>query len=126
MRLVGWILLLSGLWSIWRALAQDDPLGMGGIVMVLLGLALLTPAGRVLAAWIGGGLLTGLCLMGGVGLATIGLLALLADAQLLGAGLHLPVRSLAIPLLLLGWGLFLLGVGVNRLWRQYRAFGRRP
>ena len=64
MRLIGWIFLLSGIWSIWTALVDKESLGMGGTLMLIIGLTLLTPGGRALAAWIGGGVLTGLCLAG--------------------------------------------------------------
>ena len=86
-----------------------------------IGLVLVSPRGRALVSWIGGGLLTGLCLFGGVGLLAVGLLALLAYGELLSAGLGFPVRSLMIPLLFLGSGLFLLLVALHRLRREYRT-----
>ena len=121
MRLIGWIFLVSGIWSLWKALADREALGLGGVLMVAIGLVLLSPRGRALVAWIGGGLLTGLCLFGGVGLLGVGVLALLVHGELLSAGLGFPVRSLVIPLLLLGSGLFLLLVAVDRLLREYRT-----
>jgi hypothetical protein len=121
MRLIGWILLLSGAWSVWKALADKESLGMGGVLMIVVGVVLLAPAGRALAAWIGGGLLTGLCLLGGAWFLVIGTLTLLTYAQILAVGAALPVQSVVIPLLFLGCGLFLVLVAVIRLVRQYRA-----
>lgn len=120
MRLIGWIFFLSGIWSLWTALADREPLGMGGIVMLIVGVALLTPPGRALAAWIGGGLLTGLCFMGGVWFLAFGAMALLAYGPALTAGM-IPVQSVAVPLLFVGCGLFLVLLGVIRLLKQYRS-----
>ena len=120
MRLIGWIFFLSGAWSLWTALAEREPLGMGGIVMLLVGVALLTPPGRALANWIGGGVLTGLCLTGGAWFLVFGALALLAYGPALAAGM-IPVQSVAVPLLFVGCGLFLVLVGVIRLLKQFRG-----
>jgi hypothetical protein len=122
MRLIGWILLLSGAWSLWKALAEKESLGMGGILIIAVGVALLAPRVRALVAWIGGGLLMGLCLMGGAWFLIIGALALLTYGQVLAVGATLPVQSVVVPLLFLGWGLVLVLVGVIRPVRQYRAF----
>ena len=121
MRLIGWILLLSGMWSLWKALAGGETLGWGGILMVLIGTALLTPRGRALAAWIGGGLLTGLCLMAGAGFLAVGVVALSAYLGVLVEGIPVPVESIVVPVLFLGWGLCLVVLAVTRLFRQYRV-----
>jgi len=120
-RVIGWIFLLSGIWSLWKALVDKESLGMGGTLMLIIGLALLTPGGRALAAWIGGGVLTGLCLTGGVLFLAFGAMALLAYGQVLAAGMMIPVQSIVIPLLFVGLGLFLVFLGVIRLVRQYRG-----
>ena len=121
MRLIGWIFLLSGIWSLWTALVDKESLGMGGTLMLIIGLTLLTPGGRALAAWIGGGVLTGLCLTAGALFLAFGAMALLAYGQVLAAGYMIPVRSIAVPLLFVGLGLFLVLLGVIRLVRQYRG-----
>ena len=121
MRLIGWIFFLSGIWSVWKALADKESLGMGGVFMLIIGVLLLTPRGRALAAWIGGGVLTGFCLTGGAVFLAFGAMALLAYWQFLAEGMMIPVRSITIPLLFVGWGFFLVLLGVIRLVRQYRG-----
>ena len=121
MRLIGWILFFSGGWSLWKALADGETLGLGGALMMLSGVALLASRGRALAAWVGGGLLTGLCLAAGAGFLGVGGLALLTYLQVLVAGIPLPVESVVVPVLFLGWGLCLVVLAVTRLLRQYRA-----
>lgn len=121
MRLIGWLLLLSGLWSLWHAFVAREPLGWGGILMTLVGLGLLTPAGRAFASWIGQGLLTGLSITLGVGFLAVGLVGLGGYFSLPAeAGAALP--ALVTPLLFVGWGLLLLLLGIRRLLRQYQAF----
>jgi hypothetical protein len=119
-KLVGWILLLGGAWSIARALTADEPLGAGGVLMAAIGLALVSARGRQLAAWIGEGLVTGFCFMAGAGLAAVGLAMVLVYGQVLAEGMILPVRDLTVPLLFLGCGLLLILLAVTRLIRQYR------
>lgn len=121
MWLIGWVFLLSGAWSFWKALAEQEALGMGGLLMMIVGAALVSRRVRALGGWLGGGLLTGLCLFGGVGFLAAGVLALLAYGELLAAGFFLRARSLVIPLLFVGWGLFLFLVALGRLRREYRA-----
>ncbi len=48
-------------------------------------------------------------------------MALLAYGQVLAAGMMIPVQSIAVPLLFVGLGLFLVFLGVIRLVRQYRG-----
>ena len=121
MRLIGWIFFLSGIWSVWKALADKESLGMGGVFMLIIGVSLLTPRGRALAAWIGGGVLTGFCLTGGALFLAFGAMALLAYWEIIAAGSMIPVQSVAVPLLFVGLGLFLVFLGVIRLVRQYRG-----
>lgn len=118
--MIGWLLLLSGLWSLWHAIAAREPLGWGGIIMTLVGLGLLTPAGRAFASWIGQGLLTGLSITLGAGFLAAGLVGLRAYLALLQTAAPLP--ALVIPLLLVGWGLLLVLIGIRRLVRQSREF----
>jgi hypothetical protein len=54
-RLVGWILLLAGIWSLWKAVIGEEPWGVGGLLLVVVGLALVSARGPALAAWIGQG-----------------------------------------------------------------------
>jgi hypothetical protein len=117
LRLIGLILLLAGTWSVWKALVGEEPLGGGGLFMVIVGALMLTRPGRALAVWIGEGIVTGLCIIGGLLLFAFGVLMLLAYGQVLAEGMALPVRSLTVPALFLGCGLLLLVVGLRRLWR---------
>ena len=126
MRLIGRILLLSGIWALWMALADDEPLATGGLLMIIVGATLVSRRGRVIVAWIGSGLLTGLCLFGGTTFLVMGALMLAAYGRILAEGVALPVRSVAVPLLFCLWGVALIFLGVNRLVRQYRAFSARP
>ena len=121
MRLIGWIFFLSGIWSVWKALADKESLGMGGVFMLIIGVLLLTPRGRALAGWIGGGVLTGFCLTGGAVFLAFGAMALLAYWEIIAAGSMIPVQSVAVPLLFVGCGLFLVLLGVIRLLKQYRS-----
>jgi hypothetical protein len=111
------VLLLAGTWSVWRAATGEEPLGATGIVLVVSGLVLVTRAGRAVVAWIGEGVITGVCLIAGVAFSAVGALMLLPYAQVLTAGGRIPVGSVVIPLLFFGCGLVLLVRGVRRLWR---------
>ncbi len=126
MRLIGWVLLLSGSWSLWMALAEDEPLGTGGVLMIIAGAGLLSRRGRTVAAWIGSGLLTGLCLIAGAAFLAVGGLMLAAYGRILAEGVALPMRSVAAPLLFCAWGLLLILLAVGRLVRQYRASSKPP
>jgi hypothetical protein len=116
-RLIGVILLLAGVWSVWKALVGEEPLGAGGLLMAIIGALMLTRPGRALAAWIGQGIVTGLCIIGGLLLFAFGVLMLLAYWQVLAEGMAPPARSWTVPALFLGCGLLLLVVGLRRLWR---------
>ncbi|MBI4271947.1 MAG: hypothetical protein HY615_16545 [Candidatus Rokubacteria bacterium] len=118
MRLLGWILLVGGIWSIGAAVVDNDPIGLGGVAMALGGLALLTARGRALVGWIGEGVLTGLCLCAGLVLGALGTVLLLAYAEWLAPGAVPLVRSIVPPAVLLGAGLLLLVTGLKRLWRR--------
>ena len=95
----------------------EEPLGTTGIVLVVIGLALVTRPGRALFTWIGEGVITGLCLIVGLGFSALGLLMLLPYAQFLTQGLRIPAGAVVIPLVVLGFGLVVLVRGVRRLWR---------
>ena len=101
----------------WKAVTGEEPLGTTAIVLVVAGLALATRPGRALFTWIGEGVVTGLCLIAGLGFCAVGLLMLLPYLHVLGQGLQIPVAAVAIPLVFLGCGLALLVRGVRRLWR---------
>ncbi len=105
------------MWSVWKAFTGEEPLGATGIVLVVTGLVLITRAGRAVVTWIGEGVVTGVCLIAGVALSSLGVVMLLQYAQFLTAGLRIPVGSAVIPLLFVGGGLVLLVRGVRRLWR---------
>jgi len=116
-RVIGWILLVIGAWSVWKTATSEEPLGATGIVLVVTGLVLVTRAGRAVVTWIGEGMVTGACLIAGVALSSVGVVMLLQYAQLLTAGLRISVGSAVIPLVFLGCGLVLLIRGVRRLFR---------
>ena len=116
-RVLGWILLLAGLWVLWEAMTGQEPGGAGGLLLVIIGLALVNARGRALAAWIGQGILTGLCIITGLALAGFGGLMLLAYAKVLAEGLHFPVQSILVPLVFLSSGLLVTVIGLRRLWR---------
>lgn len=119
MRLLGWFLLLTGLWSVWQAVTAGESLGWGGIVVALLGFALLTPTGQAGAVWLGQGLLTGLSFTLGISLVSAGVIRLRTHIT---GETDYPLRLLVIPLLFVGWGALVLLPGIRRLLRGYRAF----
>lgn len=122
MRLIGWILLLAGAWSVWDALVGRTPVSGAGVVMVVVGLGLLTRRGRAAVAWVGEGVLTGLCLTGGLLLVALGALAALPTLRLVGDGLPVPLGMLVVPALFAGCGILLIAAAGRRLARQYRSF----
>ena len=117
MRVIGWILLLAGIWSLWKAVIGEEPWGVGGLLLVIVGLALVSARARALATWIGQGVLTGLCIMMGLGLVGFGGVMLLAYGQVLAEGLRVPVQSIVMPLVFMSSGLWLTIIGLRRLWR---------
>jgi hypothetical protein len=118
MRPIAWLLVLAGLWSVGHGLFAHEPVGTVGVIIVLIGWALLTARGRAILFWIGQGVLTGLCLLTGLALAAFGGLLLLRYVEVVSASVRLTVRSALIPTLFLGSGLLLLVIGAHRLWRE--------
>jgi hypothetical protein len=114
---IGWVLLVAGIWSVWKGVTGEEPLGATGVLLVVAGLALASRRAHALAIWIGEGVITGLCLTGGVAFSSLGALMLLAYAEVLSEGMRIPARSAVIPALFLGCGIVLLVWGVRRLWR---------
>ena len=117
MRLLGWLLLFVGPWSLWEALADGRPLAPGGVILVLMGLVLVSARGRAVTRWIGQGVLTGLCVLSGLLLLLMGVLGLILSGPPLAGGVTLAAWSLVAPLAFLASGLVLVGLGVRRLWR---------
>ena len=109
-RVMGWMLLLAGTWALWEAVIGEEPWGAGGLLLVMVGLALVSARARALAAWIGQGVLTGLCIMTGLGLVGFGGVMLLAYGRF-------PVQSILLPVVFLSSGLSLTVIGLRRLWR---------
>lgn len=118
MRSVAWLLLLAGLWAMGRGVLADEPAGVVGVIIILMGWALLSVRGRAILVWIGEGVLTGLCIFIGLALAVFGGLLLLVYGEVISGGGGVLVRSVLTPTLLLGSGVLLLVAGVHRLWRE--------
>jgi hypothetical protein len=119
MRAIGAIVLVAGIWPLWRAFAGHDVLDAAGIVMVVTGLALLGGRGWLRAIGIGRGAFAGLCLTNGVALVVWGVVMLLAYREVVTARVNLPVHSLTNPLLFLGSGLLLVVAGGVRARRLF-------
>lgn len=115
MRVIGGIVLLAGIWPLWRTLTGHDVLDAGGIVMVFTGLALLSGRHWARAIGLGEGAFAGLCVTNGIALAIWGALMLFAYWEFVSAHLKLPVRSITSPLVFLGGGVLLILAGVRRV-----------
>jgi hypothetical protein len=108
-----------------QAVTGHEPLGAGGILLVVIGLALASRRARSVATWVGEGVVTGLGLVAGAVCAILGALMFLVYARALAGGAPVSVGSAVVPALLLGCGILLLVRGVRRLWRLRGLPGSR-